>query len=142
MDDKTLNKLYISAIRRRKKSGARWQKVKEVPVEQARDNERDDDRAHERAGALGGFAPGTSIPTMIRNQEIAEEVKGRVRTLLALSKQILTERQYAVFVLIALKEPAMTEREVAKVLSISPGRVNQLRTAAMAKLRRAYDERT
>jgi RNA polymerase sigma factor (sigma-70 family) len=140
--DRHLNKIYLSAIRQRKKSGARWQKVTEVSSAKARPTEYDDDRAHARGGSLGEYAPGTSIPTMMRNQEIAEEVKGRVHTLLGLAKQILTERQYAVFVLMAVKEPNMTEREIAKVLSISPGRVHQLNTAAMKKLRRAYDERT
>jgi DNA-binding CsgD family transcriptional regulator len=83
-----------------------------------------------------------SVPTALRNEEMEQEVKDRVHKLLGLARQILTERQYAVFFMVAIKEPALTEREIAKVLSISPGRVNQLRTAAMAKLRRAYDERT
>ncbi len=41
MEMKDLNKLYISAIRSRKKSGARWQKVGEVtPDKVSRDEER------------------------------------------------------------------------------------------------------
>lgn len=70
------------------------------------------------------------------------EVKERVKKLLELSKQILTEQQYHVFVMMAVKEPHLTVREVAKVMSLSSARVGQLWQAARKKLEKAYEQRT
>lgn len=80
--------------------------------------------------------------SMYEVSEAAKEVQERVRKLLDLAKQILTEQQYNVFVMRAVKEPALTEREIAKVLSITPGRVHQLWETASKKLQKAYEDRT
>ena len=80
--------------------------------------------------------------SMYEIQEADKEVQDRVRKLLDISKQILTEQQYKVFFLRAVKGPALTEREIAKVLSITPGRVHQLWDAASKKLQKAYEDRT
>jgi len=79
---------------------------------------------------------------MYEIQEADKEVQGRVRKLLDIAKQILTDQQYKVFVLVAVKEPAFTEREAAKVMGISRARAHQLWTVAREKLQVAYDKRT
>lgn len=80
--------------------------------------------------------------SMYQVKEAEREVQGRVRKLMELSKQILTQQQYNVFVLMAVKDPALTERETAKALSITRGRVHQLWVIARNKLEKAYNERT
>lgn len=80
--------------------------------------------------------------SMYQVKEAEQEVQGRVRKLMELSKQILTQQQYNVFILLAVKDPALTEREAAKALSITRGRVHQLWAIARAKMEKAYNERT
>lgn len=147
MKDQELNKAYSKAIRARGKSGARWQKTKEVSGKDVT-GETSPYRNYVGAGKEPDLAVGQELPrnfsvlTAIRNEEIEAEVKGRVRKLMDLAKQILTEQQYKVFILLAVKEPALTEREIGKVLGISHGRVNQLWKAARQKLEKGYETRT
>lgn len=86
--------------------------------------------------------PKIDIQSQIRNEEHTAEVVERVRALMSLAKQILTEQQYNVFILTMVKDPALTYREAGKTLGISFGRVRQLADATREKLQKAYTERT
>lgn len=137
MNEKTLNERYISAVRsKNKRGGAQWQRVKEVPTHES--------RSFESANAAPEYeaAEGFDATTLQRNQEIEAEVTGRVRKLMELAKQILTQQQYNVFILTMVKDPALTYREAGKVLGISFGRVRQHADTLRAKLERAYNDRT
>lgn len=133
MNEDTLNKSYREVIRSKHTHGARWQEVREVPANQAR---RFDAPNAEPENDV------VDLTTLQRNEEIENEVTGRVRKLLNLAKQVLTEQQYNVFILTMVKDPALTYREAGKVLGISFGRVRQHADALRAKLEKAYNERT
>lgn len=80
--------------------------------------------------------------SMYEINESDKEVQGRVRKIIDIAKQILTQQQYNVFILLAVKDPALTEREAAKALSLSRGRVSHLWKVARVKLQTAYEKRT
>lgn len=157
-----IEKRYKTAARKKNpRSGAVWQRVKEQKVTDdarypgkgsaywnhvmAQAAPGEDREYHENKeanpDALGFTAIG-DIQSQMRNDEAKSEVVSRVRMLMDLAKQILTEQQYNVFILTMVKDPALTLREAGKVLGISFGRVRQLSDMAKAKLARAYDERT
>lgn len=157
MTPKDLEKKYKTAIRKKNpRSGASWQRVKEVtgPKEsgsaywdhvQSQSAPSEDGEHRENVEANPdqmGFKAKGDIQSMILSAEHSQEIQARVRKLLDLAKQLLTEQQYNVFVMLAVKEPHLTERETAKVLSITPGRVHQLWAKARLKLQRAYEQRT
>ena len=82
----------------------------------------------------------TEDQAMFHVDEATKETQERVRALLKLAKQILTEQQYRVFELIGLKNK--TIRYTAKVLKRSPGRIGQLWEVSKVKLQNAYKTRT
>lgn len=155
--DKDLEKKYQAQIRKHPHPGAMWQDVKEKRCKPCGENSPYADHAEKQSGAEDGeesrehpranpdehtFRPSQDIQSARLAAEVTEEVQGRVHKLMAVAKQILTEQQYTVFVLLAVKEPHLTEREAAKVMSITPGRVHQLRVKAFEKLQEAYEKRT
>lgn len=81
----------------------------------------------------------TEANAMYYVDEMTKEVQERVRKLVGIAKQILTEQQYKVFFFLTNRE--MTERQVAKVLAISQPRVHALWEAARTKLQDAYEKR-
>lgn len=164
MLDPEIEKKYRSQVRKsHPRSGATWQRLSETdgkPCNEASPywehvhnsykkqrqwNDHDGGVFNEvdAASADGrAYNEKGDLQSLIRNEDCQKEVVARVRKLVELSKQILTEQQYHVFILMAVKDPHLTVRETAKVLSISSSRVGQLWTAARKKLEKAYEQRT
>lgn len=164
MDAQEIEKRYRKIIRSHPRSGAKWQRTKEIECKPSsgeaspywnhvHDNHKKhsqwrdaDGNSFDESDTANGdgraFNQKGDIQSLMREVERQEETTVRVRKLLALSKQLLTEQQYNVFIMLAVKEPHLTEREAAKVLSITPGRVHQLWAKAQKKLQEAYDKRT
>src|ERR1051326_3190011 len=164
MLDPEIEKRYRSQVRKsHPRSGASWQRATEISTKPCGESSPYWESVHDHHkkarqwndGGAGTFdevdaasADGRAfnqkgdIQSLMRHEEIVKETQERVRKLLELSKQILTEQQYHVFILMAVKEPHLTVRETAKVLSLSTSRVGQLWQMARKKLERAYESRT
>lgn len=71
--------------------------------------------------------------------EATRETQQRVQKLLRVAKQLLTEQQYKAFDLCLLQ--CKTVREAARMLKLSPGRVDQLLQKSRHKLQVVYRDR-